>query len=171
MGGLPHKKPTDGMADPDPCFDDLQSDPSSDGLRRTPMTFGPLANDPLDTEFELDCPLDLWSESCVSSIDPIPEISPQITSSPCAIVRRTDSIPRSRVKAPPQVRQRKPYSPKQCAILVAWLNEHSDHPYPTAAEVIMLANEAELSERQVRTFCVNFRMRKWKGDRKADGTK
>ena len=44
-------------------------------------------------------------------------------------------------------------------ILLSWLYEHSNYPYPTSRELIELQNITNLSLKQLRTFFVNYRMR------------
>ncbi len=48
------------------------------------------------------------------------------------------------------------------AIVVAWLEAHNDHPYPSKQEKDELARDTSLTVKQVSDFAGNWRRRKWK---------
>lgn len=49
------------------------------------------------------------------------------------------------------------YSPEAIKILVRWLEDHIDYPYPTEEERVELCNETGLSRKQLRVWFINTR--------------
>jgi hypothetical protein len=111
-------------------------------------------------------------DGLLSSFEPAgyAQVSPQITSSPSHVARpvldqlsgplKVRVFARERAHA----KTRKNYTPKQANILTEWARANSDHPYPSTIVIERLAEETNLTSRQIRTFFTNFRMRKWRAD-------
>jgi hypothetical protein len=44
-------------------------------------------------------------------------------------------------------------------ILLKWLDDHKDNPYPSIIKIELLMNKSQLSKKQIKIFLVNHRSR------------
>lgn len=92
-------------------------------------------------------------------------LSPQVKSSPMsarpALVMPRFSGPLTELKEPctTHEKNRKNFTAAQRAALNGWLRTNATHPYLEPSEISLLANELDLTARQVRVYLTNGRMR------------